>query len=76
MIQGLTILGLLRNSILDRLLDYSPYDYGDFSQNVTDVLQVFIDNDWINEEKIPFQTNKEKKILRLTEDGKKIGKEL
>ncbi|MFX1257377.1 MAG: hypothetical protein ACFFAN_05940 [Promethearchaeota archaeon] len=56
--------------------DYSPYDYGDFSQNVADVLQVFMDNDWIIEEKIPFQENKVKKVLKLTEDGNKIGKEL
>jgi DNA-binding PadR family transcriptional regulator len=53
-------------------IDYSAYEFGDFSPQLNDILQVFIDNSWINSERVPLDENKKINIYKLTEKGSKI----
>ena len=46
----------------------------DFSQGVKDVLQVYLDNSWVTEEKIEFSNDREMNIFSLTKTGFKIAK--
>ena len=64
------------DSDLEVDVNYSPYDYGDFSQEVYDVLQVYLDNSWLKKEEVEFQEGKKIDIYKLTKDGKKIAQTL
>ncbi len=56
--------------------NYSPYDYGDFTTEVDDIVQVYQDNNWLTKNKIKFQDEKRIDIYRLTPIGNKIAKTL
>ncbi len=62
------------DSELEVEVNYSPYDYGDFSPEPNDVVQVFIDNSWIDKDKVELGDNKFLDVYRLTENGFKIAK--
>ena len=64
------------DSDLEVDVDYSPYEYGDFSQEVYDTIQVFSDNEWIMKEEIKYSNNKRMDTYKLTPKGKKIAKVL
>lgn len=64
------------DSELEVDVNYSPYDYGDFSQQTNDVVQVFIDNSWISKKELPFNENKKINIFKLTRKGEQIAKTL
>jgi len=57
-------------------VNYSPYDYGGFSQEVMDVIQVYLDNSWLIKEELQFEEEKKIDIFRLTTNGNKIAKTL
>lgn len=60
------------DSDLEVDIDYSPYEYGDFSQEVNDTIQVFIDNDWVMKEEIKYSNANRIDIYHLTSKGEKI----
>ncbi len=62
------------DSELEVDVDYSPYEFGDFSLQPNDVVQVFVDNSWIAKEKVELGGEKFLNIYRLTENGWKIAK--
>ena len=64
------------DSELEIDVNYKPYDYGDFSQQINDVIQVYIDNSWVCKDEIPYDENKRFDIFRLTVNGFKIAKTL
>lgn len=64
------------DSDLEIDVNYSAYDYGDFSQDVNDVIQVYLDNSWLCKEEVRFEANKKKNIYKLTYSGEKIAKTL
>ena len=64
------------DSELEVDVNYSPYDYGDFSQQTNDVVQVFIDNLWISKQELPLEENKKFNIFKLTKKGEQIAKTL
>lgn len=64
------------DSELEVDVNYSPYDYGDFSQQTNDVVQVFIDNSWISKKELLFDENKKINIFKLTRKGEQIAKTL
>lgn len=55
-------------------VDYSPYEFGDFSPQTNDILQVFIDNSWIKSEIVKLEERKRLNVYKLTEKGSKIAK--
>jgi uncharacterized protein YwgA len=57
-------------------IEYSPYKYGNFSQQVNDTVQVFLDNQWLIKEEFMYQKDKKINIFRLSSKGKKIAKVL
>jgi len=63
---------IILDSELEVDVDYSPYDYGDFSPQPNDVVQVFIDNSWINKDKIELGDEKFLDVYKLTKNGWKI----
>ncbi len=76
-IRGITTLQKLidivrLDSDLEVDVDYSPYEFGDFSPQTNDVIQVFIDNSWINKDKLKLEDNKFIEVYKLTEKGWKI----
>lgn len=64
------------DSDLEVDINYSPYNYGDFSQEVNDTIQVYMDNSWLEREEILFQEGKKLDIFELTSKGKKIAQVL
>ncbi|HME50697.1 MAG TPA: hypothetical protein VKM55_00635 [Candidatus Lokiarchaeia archaeon] len=79
MIRGSTTLQKLIDIIrLDSEFDvdgkYDPYNFGDFSQDVVDVLNVYVDNDWVLKTEEQLDHDKTIDIFRLSETGMKIAK--
>jgi len=62
------------DSELEIDVNYSPYDFGDFSPQSNDVVQVFVDNSWIAKEKVELGDDIFLDVYRLTENGWKIAK--
>lgn len=63
------------DSELEVDVEYSPYKYGDFSQQVNDTIQVFLDNSWVQKE-MKYLKEQKVNIYYLTPKGKKIAKVL
>lgn len=54
---------------------YDPYNFGDFSIEIVDLVNVYIDNDWLVKKNEVYQ-NKQVDIFKLTPTGMKIAKTL
>ncbi|MEJ2251422.1 MAG: hypothetical protein P8Y70_04140 [Candidatus Lokiarchaeota archaeon] len=64
------------DSELEIDVDFSPYEYGDFSQQLNDTIQVYLDNSWLIKEEVKYQNNKKLDIFKLTDKGNKIAETL
>jgi len=53
---------------------YDPYNFGDFSQEIVDVIHVFVDNNWIMKTEENAGNDKKIDIYKLSEVGMKIAR--
>lgn len=64
------------DSDLEVDVEYKPYHYGDYSQQVSEIVQVFLDNKWLEKNEIQYLKEKKINIFNLTSKGNKIAQYL